>query len=562
MRYPGRRMPNEPSSRLPRWKAGLFASVPTLLLLAAAEIALRIWAPPWTVLENHVPLIYEPHPRWGYRYTAGARDELRRYREIRQPVEIGPHGWRGRPPPPPAPGVLRVVCVGDSHTVGLEVGESETFPARLAADLARARGGPVVAVNLGLDGSGTDVEGRILREEGLAYAPDLVVLQVFRNDFRDTGRPLVYREVWEGSVISYQTPEQRDALRREASARRGSWWRTAARISYLARAARFVREGAVPSNFIAASTWYEERKTWEPLPERAAAVAGEIEAMARAARDAGAAFAVVSFPAPWALGPGADPDRASYPVAHVGRRLEGDGIAVLDLWRVVVEAAPDPAVFYHVTDSHPNARGYALMAEATARWLMERGLVPAPPRNAGSGAPNCARLRISPRATPQQVREKVMSEESPRRKVHIDLDGVIAAFEDSDYDKTHYLDLVEGEVLALMESDFEEEDLHPMAAEVESHPDRYLAVPRFDRDDMLEDLASYVQDVKEEAVREKLERALEQGLGGGGVEELFDGHPDLARGWTGYYRDCLRGRVLEWLGEQGVEPSGAGRTAG
>jgi len=369
--------------RLPLWKKGCFTLLLLLVLLAAAEIALRVWAPPWTTFENHVAAVYEPHPRWGYRYAPGAEDVLSRYGDFRQVVRIGPHGWRGPvPAAEAAPGVFRVVVVGDSHAAGLEVGEGETFPAVLATALERRTGLPVEAVNLGLDGTGTRVQRRVLEDVGLGLGPDLVVLQVFLNDFADTVRPLAYRDVVEGQVIAYAGDEERAVLTERARRQARSALRPLARFSYIARALRFAREGRVPENYLEVPRPPREGARGEEAPRQVMAVAAEIERMAQASEKAGAGFAVVSYPAGWILVNDLDPRRLSVPVRAMGRRMERLGIPLLDLRPVFLEASPDPSVFFFLLDSHPNAMGHALAADATARWLVEEGLGP---REAGTG---------------------------------------------------------------------------------------------------------------------------------------------------------------------------------
>jgi len=365
------------SDRLPLWKKGCFTLLLLLALLAAAEVALRVWAPPWTTFENHVAAVYEPHPRWGYRYVPGAEDVLSRYGDFSQMVRIGPHGWRGpAPAAQAAPGVYRIVVVGDSHAAGLEVGEGETFPAVLEGALARRTGLPVEVVNLGLDGTGTRIQGRVLEEAGLGLGPDLVVLQVFLNDFADTVRPLTFRDVVEGQVIAYASDEERALLAEQARRRARSALRPLARFSYIARALRFAREGRVPENYLEVSRDAEGGSRREQVPRQVMAVAAEIERMATASAEAGAGFAVVSYPAGWILVNDLDPRLPSVPVQVMGRRMGRIGIPVLDLRPVFLEATPDPSVFFFLLDSHPNAMGHALAADATARWLVEEGLGP------------------------------------------------------------------------------------------------------------------------------------------------------------------------------------------
>ncbi|MCX5770357.1 MAG: SGNH/GDSL hydrolase family protein [Candidatus Hydrogenedentes bacterium] len=83
----------------------------------------------------------------------------------------------------PAPGVFRVVVLGDSFIEGAEVGLEECLPRRLEKLLA---GRKVEVINLGVTGYGTGQCYLTLREKGLKYKPDLVILAVYaENDIRN-----------------------------------------------------------------------------------------------------------------------------------------------------------------------------------------------------------------------------------------------------------------------------------------------------------------------------------------------------------------------------------------
>jgi len=148
-----------------------------------------------------------------------------------------------------------------------------------------------------------------------------------------------------------------------------------------------------------------------------------------------------------------------------------------------------------------------------------------------------------------------MTEESAAREVPVDLDVLMSAFGDDDYDQIHFLDVETGEIIPLPEQDFEEEDLHPVAAQVDSHPDRYLPVPKLDPDDVLEDLAAFLRDLPDEDAREKLGEALQEGLEGVDFDLFFEGQPELAEGWETFQRRRLQDRVLAWMAEHNLRPA-------
>lgn len=84
---------------------------------------------------------------------------------------------------PAVPGVIRIVVVGDSVTMGAGVEEEDTYAARLGAALAaRHAGQRFEVINAGLAGLDVaQVVGR-LEKVGLPYDPDLIVYGWTMND--------------------------------------------------------------------------------------------------------------------------------------------------------------------------------------------------------------------------------------------------------------------------------------------------------------------------------------------------------------------------------------------
>lgn len=82
------------------------------------------------------------------------------------------------------PGVLRLLFLGDSFTLGYEVDGNQTYASVAERDLAR-RGIRAEAINAGISGFGTAEELVFLEWEGLRYRPDVVVLGFFWNDMGD-----------------------------------------------------------------------------------------------------------------------------------------------------------------------------------------------------------------------------------------------------------------------------------------------------------------------------------------------------------------------------------------
>ena len=83
---------------------------------------------------------------------------------------------------PKAPGVLRVLVLGDSVTAGLGVPFEETFVRRLGPLLATLRDGQVEVIAAAVPGWNTVAERNYLRAEGLALEPDVVLVVYVTND--------------------------------------------------------------------------------------------------------------------------------------------------------------------------------------------------------------------------------------------------------------------------------------------------------------------------------------------------------------------------------------------
>jgi len=159
------------------------------LALAAGELVMRRRNPRYlerlslddlAYLHTYSP-VYGWTPRPSFRYTlAGSETTINR------------RGYRGREYPlARVPGRTRLVMIGDSITFGYGVGDGETFSAVMEALVPRLE-----VVNLGVQGYGTDQELLKLEREGLAYRPDVVVLNVcLANDLLDNAAA---RSIYDG----------------------------------------------------------------------------------------------------------------------------------------------------------------------------------------------------------------------------------------------------------------------------------------------------------------------------------------------------------------------------
>lgn len=89
-------------------------------------------------------------------------------------------------------GVKRVVVMGDSQAWGYGVGDDQTIPAQLQRLLNDGGAAPYQVLNLGVGGYGTDQAFLKYLVQGRRYAPDVVVLTVFKNDPVENARTVAW----------------------------------------------------------------------------------------------------------------------------------------------------------------------------------------------------------------------------------------------------------------------------------------------------------------------------------------------------------------------------------
>jgi lysophospholipase L1-like esterase len=90
------------------------------------------------------------------------------------------------------PGTMRILVLGDSYAWGYGVADNQVFSEVLEAKFEQT-GSKIEVLNSGVSGWGTDQEYLFLVDEGIKYAPDLVVLAFFvLNDMDDNSHSMQY----------------------------------------------------------------------------------------------------------------------------------------------------------------------------------------------------------------------------------------------------------------------------------------------------------------------------------------------------------------------------------
>ena len=112
--------------------------------------------------------------------------------EFQIPVKINSKGLRDREYDYKKPeGIKRIVVLGDSHTWGCGVEDEERFTEVLEDNLLKY----FQVINMGVIGYGNDQELLTLKNEGVKYNPDIVIVAFsiqndIRNNMKSIGKPM------------------------------------------------------------------------------------------------------------------------------------------------------------------------------------------------------------------------------------------------------------------------------------------------------------------------------------------------------------------------------------
>jgi hypothetical protein len=143
---------------------GLLLLASAAVSLAAAEAIVRLAGAGADQPAGYAPV--------NTNLKANRRENSRGYRDLERSLEK-------------APGVRRLLSLGDSFAWGVGVELEDAYPQRLERSLNRLRGERWEVVNLAKPGMNTVDHLALLEKEGLGYAPDALLLGYVLNDSED-----------------------------------------------------------------------------------------------------------------------------------------------------------------------------------------------------------------------------------------------------------------------------------------------------------------------------------------------------------------------------------------
>ncbi len=372
--------------RIVRWILGglpnlALAVVSMTFVLVAFEFGAREFAPGWAPPAGDRQF-WTFDPRLGWRHRPG-QTGLHRHRDFEVDVQIGPHGLRDRLyAKERTPGRPRMLWLGDSFGWGHGVEEEQ-----IASERLEARHPDWEIINASVSGYGTDQQLLWFLDEGVTYAPDVVLLLFHPNDFLDNHRWSRYgyrKPVFELDGHEHEThPEgglqltRLPVQRRDWSARLDRWlylrsylYPRLLELPDILAEVRVAltgpaRTAPAPAPGSAAPEPSVKKKGWELEDEHLELTRRLLHRLDREVAKAGAKLVVVSVPMP----------------AHL-RQLVQEFLAEVEVPHLALEAAfararrgapEEPLSFRH--DPHWTPAGQRVAADAIEGFLIQQGIL-------------------------------------------------------------------------------------------------------------------------------------------------------------------------------------------
>ncbi|MFC1955908.1 UPF0158 family protein [Chloroflexota bacterium] len=133
-----------------------------------------------------------------------------------------------------------------------------------------------------------------------------------------------------------------------------------------------------------------------------------------------------------------------------------------------------------------------------------------------------------------------------KKTLHIDLDELCEAMDNSSYENQYYLDLKTGEILFISEY-MDDEETEKLKDQVEEGNDCYESIPMAESHEGYRDMQDFIATVENEHIAELLEVAINgKGAFRRFKDVLLNYHEERER-WFEFRDDRAEERALEWL---------------
>ncbi len=343
----------------------------TLFVVGGLEVGLRLLSPVKRLA--FTPRTWDPVV--GIKNRPGARGFIT-CPEYDMEFVINSRGLRDREYPLAKPkGASRILCLGDSFTIGFGVRGEETYPKILERRLAgeEVSGGTWEVLNAGVGGTGTAHQLAYYLHEGSRYEPDIVVLAMCANDFWDNMVSGLFK--LEGGRLERRVPAK--AL----------GWRIQQRVGWVYGFLPWLNRSHLWNKIRHAYAAYQAKRTSvrtvasgdkTQLREQTFHLTRELLIALRDACHETASELVVLIVPPLKES-GLEVDR----MAALVELVRAEGISCVDLREPFARHAREGQKTNYDGDGHWTPLGHEIAAEALDDLLREKGLVSARPAERG-----------------------------------------------------------------------------------------------------------------------------------------------------------------------------------
>lgn len=138
------------------------------------------------------------------------------------------------------------------------------------------------------------------------------------------------------------------------------------------------------------------------------------------------------------------------------------------------------------------------------------------------------------------------------RRIRVDWQELVEAFEDGSSEHRYYLDRETGAVhffSEYLDNEDEEEDERALTSE-----ERYVQIPHARRAVSIDELRDFVTSLEDGSERRALTTALRAADGYEHFREAVESLPSARHHWRQFTHESLKTRIEEWLSEVSVEP--------
>lgn len=172
--------------RHPHLTLSAFALLGSIAVIILAELIARLVFPAWAPANQERVRFWKYDELLGWTHAPGHRGRFE-HLDFSVEVSINSHGMRDSEYSPARTEKRRMLVLGDSFAWGYGVEHHERF-----SEILENAHPEWEIINSSVSGYGTDQQFLFLRERGLAFKPDTVLLLFYPNDFVNNAHAIQY----------------------------------------------------------------------------------------------------------------------------------------------------------------------------------------------------------------------------------------------------------------------------------------------------------------------------------------------------------------------------------